>query len=161
MVRWILDIDGTLAAPSERRMLLLPSSDHNCLLHLSASDIDQFMDPELMLDDTPTPWCSDILRRSAGSPRCFLTARCEKLRPVTISWLHSAGWEAADGFMRPDSATTVSSLDVKMLALKHAIDWRETILVDDDEQFLSAATSTFANVRGIYSPRWFEEITAF
>lgn len=156
MVRWILDIDGTLAMPSAKRLSLLPDGRHNCLAHLDIRDIDRFMDPVLMTEDVPSPWCRAILARSSGSPRCFLTARMEKLRPVTVEWLAAVGWSQAQGYMRPNEATTATSIAVKLDALRQVIDQRDTILVDDDIKLLSAVRAEFSNIRGIYAPNWFE-----
>jgi hypothetical protein len=158
---WLIDVDGTLSAPSMGRLALLGDRDPNCLADASPHVIDAFMRPELVADDGPTPWCQAIVDMSTDGRRFFLSGRCEALRGVTVQWLARHGWPDAHGYLRPDNCKAATSISWKLFVLSmidRQIGLHDAILIDDDAELLRIASDVYRKLEVMHAPSRFEHL---
>lgn len=143
----IIDIDTTLANNDHRAAVLEqhcveckhvhpPGYSKACLscghtkLSIPQEKWDQFLDPKLMLLDTPQPHAFDVLNHMRKSCRwnlVFMTGRNEKHRLVTQEWLkNNMAWRGSvyePLIMRPFHATGIPASQMKeQLFLKYKWD---------------------------------------
>ncbi len=140
----VIDIDTTLANNDHRAILLdkhcktceLPmgsahrsmcSSCGGTAFYTPQSKWDQFLDPDLMLKDTPVPHAVSVLEamRQKNWWLVFMTGRNEKHRPATEKWLDTHMLRRPQSelvVMRPLECT---SIPASIMKEKMFTDWRD------------------------------------
>lgn len=140
----IIDIDTTLANNDHRAVLLekhcstcsLPMGHEHRFVctscggtkyHTPQEKWDQFLDPNLMIQDTPVPHAVSVLEnmRQKNWWIVFMTGRNEKHRAVTEEWLNTHMIRRPESelvVMRPLSETSVPASVMKE---KMFLEWRE------------------------------------
>ncbi len=124
----VFDVDGVLADVEHRRH------------HVSGSrrDWDAFF--EAAADDTLLAQGAAMVHHEQGAGRLvvYLSGRPERLRGVTLKWLHDNGLPPADLVLRPDAdhspAVTFKLDRLREMASAFTI----ALLVDDDTQVVDA-----------------------
>jgi hypothetical protein len=127
-ILWAIDVDGTLADNSQREYLL----------RLPTPDWDAYFDYDLTLEDKPIKEALQHFEsgRFLHGEHLILTARPERARKATETWLHREGFVTEDTriLMKPDMirfqrSTLFKPAALEVLAAEHP--GRKIVLVDD------------------------------
>lgn len=158
----IIDIDTTIANNDHRAVLLQRTClacgatvghEHRAVcvcggerFHAPQSSWDSFLDPQLVLADTPQPHAREVLdalRYKTGHRIVFLTGRNEKLREVTLSWLqqHMNLLPSEPVIMRPEELRHTPASQFKREAFlgflrKEHISLDSTFLFFEDDRYV-------------------------
>lgn len=147
---FIVDIDQTLANHDHRTVHLehfcstcqqvieKPCGDEGCDMSYTQSSFDQFLKPELILQDTPYEKGIRFITKllDQGVYVVFLTGRNEGLRSVTEQWLreHLPLPKYMNVLMRPQGDSRPASQVKEGLFLTHVLSRYpgDFVFIDDD-----------------------------
>lgn len=128
-MKFILDIDGTLADASKREHFA------------EADDWDNFFDPVYMAEDTPIEHTQEGMKEiiNYADEIYFLTGRPERTRDVTVEWLdkyYNIRPPKEILFMKTDDDHGPSSVFKKQIIEDNFKDEKGLVFIDDESDNL-------------------------